>query len=102
MDAGTLHKEIAKVCPVISVKVGKPDDRATWSFKPKPEATQGQKDAGNNVIATIPVDPPPTVPLEDQVLFDHENRLRALEGTPPLDTEAFLAKRPNRTRPRRQ
>jgi hypothetical protein len=56
MDAGTLHDAIAEVCPVISTTVGKPDDRATWSFIPGGTATQPQIDAGNNVIATIPVD----------------------------------------------
>src|SRR6187401_1693647 len=56
MDAGTLYDAIAEVCPVVSVSVGKSDDRATWSFVPAAEATQAQIDAGNNVIATIPID----------------------------------------------
>lgn len=36
--------------------------------------------------------PPPTPPPspEDQVLFDHENRLRAIEGAPPLVLSDFL------------
>jgi hypothetical protein len=55
MDAGTLHEAIAEVCPVSSVTVGKSDDRSTWSFIPDPSATQAQIDAGNNVIATIPI-----------------------------------------------
>lgn len=33
--------------------------------------------------------PPPTPPAEDVVLYDHENRLRALEGQPPLTLEEF-------------
>jgi hypothetical protein len=57
MDAGTLHDAIAEVCPVENVVVGDADDRATWSFMPGPGATQAQIDAGNNVIATIPIDP---------------------------------------------
>ena len=61
MDAGTLHDAIAEVCPVTSVTVGKSDDRATWSFEPGPGATQPQIDAGNNVIATIPINPKSTV-----------------------------------------
>ena len=36
-------------------------DRATWTFVPTESATQAQIDAGNNVIATIPVDPLATV-----------------------------------------
>lgn len=57
MDAATLHDAIAEVCPVISTSVGKADDRSTWSFVPAEGATQAQIDAGNNVIATIPIDP---------------------------------------------
>lgn len=57
MDAGTLNDAIAEVCPVVSTSVGVPDDRATWSFVPGEDATQAQIDAGNNVIATIPIDP---------------------------------------------
>jgi hypothetical protein len=57
MDAETLHEAIAEVCPVTSTSVGDADDRATWSFKPGASATQPQIDAGNNVIATIPIEP---------------------------------------------
>jgi hypothetical protein len=56
MDAGTLHDAISEVCPAVSTSVGKADDRATWSFVPEANATQAQIDAGNNVIATIPID----------------------------------------------
>jgi hypothetical protein len=36
--------------------------------------------------------PPPAPPPspEDQVLFNHENRLRAIEGTPPLVLADFM------------
>jgi hypothetical protein len=56
VDAGTLNDAIAEVCPVISTTVGKADDRSTWSFVPGENATSVQIDAGNNVIATIPID----------------------------------------------
>ena len=65
MDAGTLYNAIAEVCPVESVTVGDEDDRATWSFVPGPGATQPQIDAGNNVIATIPIEPPSPVPTTE-------------------------------------
>jgi hypothetical protein len=61
MDAATLNDAIVEVCPVISTSVGKPDDRATWSFTPGAGATQAQIDAGNNVIATIPINPKTTL-----------------------------------------
>jgi hypothetical protein len=56
MDAGTLLEAIAEVSPVASTSVGKADDRATWSWVPGAGATQPQIDAGNNVVATIPID----------------------------------------------
>jgi hypothetical protein len=37
-----------------------------------------------------PVPPPPE--LSDAVLYDHENRLRALEGTPTLNRDQFMRK----------
>jgi hypothetical protein len=65
MDAGTLHEAIAEVCPVDSVSVGKSNDRSTWSFRSSAGATQAQIDAGNNVIATIPLTTKSTVPAGD-------------------------------------
>lgn len=66
MDAGTLNDAIVEAgCPTISTSVGKSDDRATWSFLPAENATQPQIDAGNDVIATIPIDPLGTVPTGD-------------------------------------
>ena len=43
-----------------------------------------------------PYVPPPTPPTpppapEDVVLFDHENRLRAIEGVPPVSLDQFKA-----------
>jgi hypothetical protein len=66
MDAATLNDAIVEAgCPTISTSVGKSDDRATWSFVPAANATQPQIDAGNNVIATIPIDPKATLPSTD-------------------------------------
>lgn len=38
-----------------------------------------------------PPEPPPTP--EEQVLFDHENRLRSMEGQPPLTLGEFQAQK---------
>src|SRR5262245_52355713 len=66
MDAITLNNAIVEAgCPTISTSVGDADDRATWSFIPAANATQPQIDAGNNVIATIPIEPLGTVPTGD-------------------------------------
>ena len=35
--------------------------------------------------------PPPPPPPERTVLFEHENRIRALEGQPPLSLDEFKA-----------
>ena len=61
MDASTLHDAIAEVSPITSCSVGKADDRSTWTWVPGSGATQPQIDAGNNVIATIPIDPKATL-----------------------------------------
>jgi hypothetical protein len=66
MDAATLNDAIIDAgCPTISTSVGKADDRSTWAFVPADNATQSQIDAGNNVIATIPINPLATVPTGD-------------------------------------
>jgi hypothetical protein len=65
MDAQTLHEAIAEVSPISSCTVGKSDDRATWTWVPGSGATQPQIDAGNNVVATIPINPKPTLTPAD-------------------------------------
>jgi len=65
VNSATLHDAIAEVCPVVSTSVGKSDDRTTWSFVPDEAATTDQVLAGENVIATIPIDPLSTVPTGD-------------------------------------
>jgi hypothetical protein len=61
MDAATLHDAISEVSPIASATVGKSDDRSTWKWSPGAGATQPQIDAGNNVVATIPISPLTTV-----------------------------------------
>ena len=41
----------------------------------------------------VPPEPVPPTPTQEQtVLYDHENRVRALEGLPPLTVEDFVTK----------
>ena len=40
-------------------------------------------------LATMNAPPTPQPSPEDVVLYDHENRLRSLEGEPPLSIEEF-------------
>ena len=38
----------------------------------------------------VPPPPPPVVPANTLVLYDHENRLRSIEGVPPLVIGDFI------------
>lgn len=50
-------------------------------------------EAGGVPDPYVPPEPvPPTPTAQDQVLYDHENRLREIEGAPPLTFEDYLAK----------
>jgi hypothetical protein len=41
----------------------------------------------------VPPEPVPPEPApETSVLYDHENRLRAIEGAPPLTLKEFITK----------
>ena len=51
------------------------------------------KDSGGVPDAYVPPEVVPPAPTQEQaVLFDHENRLRGMEGTPPLTLEDFAKK----------
>jgi hypothetical protein len=57
MDSATLFDAIVDAgCPAVRAKVGKSNDRSTWSFTPESTNTQQQNDIGANVIATMPID----------------------------------------------
>jgi hypothetical protein len=54
---------------------------------------QAWLDAGGVPDPYVEPEPVPPVPtVEQEVLYDHENRVRALEGEPPLSFGDFLAK----------
>lgn len=65
MDAGTLYKAIAEVCPVLNAKCEHANDRGTWSYVAREGATPTEIAAADNVIVTIPMDPlPPSEPSD--------------------------------------
>ena len=79
------------------------EDGAEWT--PPPDHTTAVEDPNNPYAiggtliggvytappAPEPLPPPPLNPnLEQQVLYDHENRIRAQEGAPPLDLGEFM------------
>ena len=55
---------------------------------------QAWLEEGNEPDPYVEPEPVPPQPSpEDEVLFDHENRIRAIEGQPPLDLADFVAKK---------
>jgi hypothetical protein len=88
MDAGTLYNAIAEVCPVISTVVEDASNRSTWSYEADASATQPQKDAADNVVQTIPMDPlNPVEPGEFITRFTEAEYL-LLEQKKQTDLEA--------------
>jgi len=79
MDAGTLYDAIAEVSPVVSCSIGKADDRSTWKWEPGAGATQAQKDAGDNIVATIPMEPLGTLPTGDFIARFTNGEYKALQ-----------------------
>ena len=48
---------------------------------------------GNTPDPYVEPEPVPPTPTEgQQLMYEHENRIRALEGEPPLSVEDFIAK----------
>lgn len=45
-----LHALISVVCPIHGVSIGNPNDKATWTFDPTPQATSEQITAAQAVI----------------------------------------------------
>jgi hypothetical protein len=79
MDPGTLSDAIAEVSPIAACSIGKPDDRATWTWVPGAGATQPQIDAGNNVVATIPINTLGTVATGDFIARFTNAEYKALQ-----------------------
>ena len=51
------------------------------------------KEAGGVPDPYVEPEPAPPQPTEEQqILYEHENRIRALEGQPPLSMADFIAK----------
>ena len=69
-----------------------PNDDANRDWN---EYTKWLTDGGEPDPYIEPPPPPPPEPsVEDQVLYDHENRIRGLEGQPPLSLADFVKARP--------
>jgi hypothetical protein len=74
------------------------EDGTVWHIPPDPanrhyaEYLKWVEDGGVPDPYVPPEPIPPTPTAEQQVLYDHENRVRALEGQPPLDLSDFISK----------
>src|SRR3954467_10024613 len=96
MDAistGALHAAIAAVCPIVGLSLGRLDDRSTWVIDFDPAATAAQRQSAQTVMATF--NPAAPDPLDDwsvitlKIAFNHENRIRALEGKAAITLAQF-------------
>jgi hypothetical protein len=78
-------------CGVIRVEDGAsiPPDEANRDYA---EYLKWVEEGGVPDPYVEPEPVPPTPTQEQEVLFDHENRVRALEGQPPLTMEDFATK----------
>ena len=66
-----------------------PNDPANRDWQ---EYQKWLEDGGVPDPYVAPEIPPPVPTPEQEVLFDHENRIRAQEGQPPLSLQEFASK----------
>lgn len=53
MNIIELDQALKSVCPIDGVSVGRKDDPETWRIDFKPEATEEQRSAAQNILAGI-------------------------------------------------
>lgn len=75
-DLARLHTLIAAYCPIEGVRIGRADDRSTWGFTAKPEATAEQLAAGLAALEAYD----PEAPTADDVRAECQRRIMALVG----------------------
>jgi chitodextrinase len=97
-NAGRLHDAIVAVCPIIGVTVADPADKATWAAQFDPAATAQQRTAAQNAINSFDAaaadqadrDAADLTRQLGKVMFNHENRIRALEGKAAVTAAQFM------------
>ncbi|MFB6449060.1 hypothetical protein [Bradyrhizobium tunisiense] len=96
ITASDIHAEIAKVCPIRGVSIGKLTDKETWIVDFDPAASASQRDAAQSAIRAIDVSLPIVRdPLDSwdvislKIAFNHENRIRALESKAAITVAQF-------------
>ncbi len=86
--ASILQTQVIAVCPITGVSVGDVADRTTWRVDYDPSATQPQRDAAANVVATFDLATAVTNETQrlagisaDTDLIDMWNRLHSATNT---------------------
>lgn len=54
--AGDLHREIAAVCPIHGVSIGRWENPASWRVDFAPEATEEQRQRARQVLARVKIE----------------------------------------------
>ncbi len=98
LTAESIHRSISAACPIDGVSIGSPMDKATWRIDYSPSATPAQKSAAQGVVAALDVNAAVIVDPVDawdiislKIAFNHENRIRTLEGKAPITVAQFKA-----------
>lgn len=88
LDRGKLHAAIAAVCPIEGIRIGRADDRATWTIQAAAEATPEQMDAAIAVLEAYD----PDAPGLDDVRAECQRRLIQLcHARDPADLQVKIA-----------
>jgi hypothetical protein len=96
ISASDIHDAIAKVCPIRGIKIGNLNDKGTWIVDYDPAASAPQRAAALGVIQAVDVSVPIVRDPADawdiislKVAFNHENRIRVLEGKAAITLAQF-------------
>lgn len=98
-EAGKVLDAIAALAPINGVQIVDAANRATWVVDFKPEATAAQRTAVANAITAYDVAAADQADRDSadvqrqlgKALFNHENRLRVLEGRAAVTMAQFVA-----------
>lgn len=92
MNTLKLHNALAAVAPIVGVSVGRADDKATWRIDFAADATSGQRDAAQSVLAAFDAaapDPARWTPLEFLERFTQAERIAIRAAAAGASTEAL-------------
>lgn len=88
--ASRLHAAIEKICPIAGVRIGRRDDKETWQIAFADEATEEQRDAALDVLASFEADVPYNLLSRTERVADDLAVLKAALIADGIITEARL------------